>query len=237
MSIENQTDATTAVDQALIALARKWRDITAKVKRDCALPEDADMLALSCLILAAEWGDHLTKSVNPVLEENAGLADARWTMHSYSDIEKLAWRLCHSDTETESMREVAVESLIEYLTHHNSAVREWAMKLGWMARPWLPACTVVPLMLKNVADTLGGVRSAMGLARGLCATDSDLEAIIAEYEPERYVEQYANRIKIFREEGFFMSQTSLLDLECRCRQIVEREILGGQNCAMAQRAF
>ena len=237
MSIENQTDATAAVDQTLIALALKWRAVTAKAKQDRSMLEDADMLAFSCLILAAEWGDHLTESVNPVLEENEKLINVEWTI--YSDIEKLVWRLCRRDKEAESMLDLAMESLIEYyLTHHNSAIRIWAMEVGWMIRPWLPAHTVVPLMLKNVADTIGGVRLAMGLALGLCTTEIALETFITEYEPEEsYMKQYANRIELFRKEGFFLSQTSLLGLECRCRQIIEREILGGQNCEMTQREF
>lgn len=227
MSIENETDGTTAVDQTLIALARKWGDVTMMAERDCALPEYADMLALSCLLLAAEWDDQLTESVNPVIEENAALAEKRWSIHASSDMEKLVWRLCRRDTETESMRDEAVESLIKYLTHHNSDIRSWAIKLGWMARPWLPDFIVVRRMLKNVADTLGGVRLAMGLASGLCATDNDLETFIAEYKPEEYVEQYADRIKTFRKEGFFLSRAELLDLESGCRRIVEQEIFIG----------
>jgi hypothetical protein len=216
-------------EQAFLALAREWRDIAAKTGPDCALPEQADTAALACLLLAVEWGKQFTEAVNLQCEENERLADSRWTVctvPSIARLEALVWRLCHSGTAGAPSLIAGIDDLLDAFTHPNSAVRLWTMKQGWMVRSWLSA-NAVPLLLKNVADTLGGVRLAMGLARGLCATNEELEAFIAGYEPPNgFTDQFSDRIKMFREEGFSLSQMQFGELESRCRRMIEQAVFG-----------
>jgi hypothetical protein len=214
-------------EQAFLTLAREWQDIAAKTGPDCALPWQADTTALACLLLAVEWGEQFTEAVNPLIEENKGMAFSRWSsVPPIQELETLVWRLCRSDTAGAPSRTVSMDDLLGTLNHHNSDIRTWVMKLGWMIRPWLPAGEAVPLLLQNVADTLGGVRLAMGLARGLCATDEELKQFIAGYEPPEFADQYADRITRFREEGFALSQREFWNYESRCRRMIEQAVLG-----------
>jgi len=218
-------------EQAFLALARKWRDIAAKSGPDCALPEQADTAALACLLLAVEWGKQFTEAVNLQCEENQRLADSRWTVPtvpSIARLEALVWRLCRSGMAGAPSRTAEMDELLNAFTAPKSDFRWWTMRQGWMVRSWLPADEAVPLLLKNVADTLGGVRLAMGLARGLCATDEELEAFIAGYEPPNgFAAQFADRIKMFREEGFALSQMEFWELESRCRRMIEQAVEHG----------
>lgn len=145
--------------------------------------------------------------MNPQIKENQRLALSR---PFYGNFDALVWRLCRSDTAGAPSRSAGMADLLHALTHHDSGVRGWVMNVGWMVRPWLPADEAVPLLLRNVVDTLGGVRLAMGLARGMCATDKELEAFIAGFKPpDGFVDQFADRITRCREEDFALSQMYL----------------------------
>jgi len=212
-------------EQAFLALAREWRDMAVTTEPDRALPEQADTAALACLLLAVECGKQFTKAANLQCEENELVAFSHWEPRTaYGQVESLAWGLCRNDTADDTSR-TPVEEMIDAFTHPKSDFRCWMMKLGWMVRPWLPADKVVPLLLKNVDDTLGYVRLAMGLARGLCTTDEELEAFIAGYEHPTCGDQFAERIALFRGEGFALSQMEFWKLESRCRRMIERAAL------------
>ena len=214
-------------EQAFLALAREWRDIAAKTDPNRALPAQADTMALACLLLAVEWGKEFTQVVSPLIEENERRALSQLRMPYYARLEALPWRLCRSDAAGPPSRTPGMAVLLDALTHPHSSLRMWVMTVGWMVRPWVPADEAVPLLLKNVADTLGGVRLAMGLARGLCATDEKLEQFIAGYEPpDGFADQLTDRITMLREEGFALSQMYFWELECRCRRMIEQTVFG-----------
>lgn len=226
MSDDNRDRARAVrAEQVFLALAREWRDMAATAGPDCALPEQADTAALACLLLSVEWGAQFTEAVNQQLEENEGMASSRWSRPFYGTFEALVWNLCRCGTPGNPAQSAVIDLLLRTLINHSSAVRTWAMDVAWMVRPWLPADEGVPLLLKNVADTLGGVRDAMGLARSLCATDEELEKFIAGYSPpDGFADQFAERITMFRREGFALSQRDCLERESRCRGMIEKAV-------------
>jgi hypothetical protein len=216
-------------EQAFLKIAREWQDATMTAASDNALPTKADTMSLACLILSDEWGKQFTEGVDPQIKENERLAFSRWNGAPFAKYESLIWRLAGAISGKAPQSEIMTE-LIDTLTIHNSAIREWAMKLAWIVRHLMPAGVVVPLLLLDVENTLGAVREAMGLASALCQTNDELENFIAKYEPETYAEQSDSRIKQFRGEGFGLSQFTFLSMESDCRRMIEESILG---CALS----
>jgi hypothetical protein len=215
----------TVAERAFLVLARRWHDGFAVVDMNHAPPRDVDEVALACVLLAVEWGSDFTAVARNQCELNRELGSKRevpW-------IDCLPWELCEASWAADPRDTGAVETLTANLDHHNSALRGWCMELAWMCRPWLEKLVCTLSLLKNVADTLGGVEVAMGLARGLCSSDEELNEFIAAYEhqpPDRFANQFAERIKAFRDVGFFLTQIHHLDLECRCRRMIEGAVLG-----------
>jgi hypothetical protein len=195
-------------------------------------------MALACLLLAVEWGKQFAGAINQEIRENEQLASSRWTASSrgalaaitgmdvVARLEALVWTLCGSGMAGAPSRTEGMALLLDALIHGRSFFREWMIQIGWMIRAWLPVAEAVPLLLRNVADTLAGVRLSMGLAHRLCAADDTLEAFIAGFRaPEGFADQFAHRIAMFREEGFALSEMSLWELECRCRRMIEQAVL------------
>lgn len=213
------------IEQTFMQLARDWSRITEKANADCPMPRQADLISFACLLLAVEWDDYLTDTVITIILENERLAYSRWSIPVYGNLEALVWKLCPKDMPDKPARSAAVAELIRMFNVQGSSIRGWAMEMGWMIRPWLPVDEVVPLLLSNVANTLGFVREAFALARALCKSDEKLEDFIRKQEPDIfYWEQFENRIKTFREEGFGMSQLRYFVAENECRKIIERAV-------------
>lgn len=207
--------------------------MAAQADRDCGLPQKADEIALTCLLLYSEWGKQFSKAAVHQAAANTELASTRFPalrlafLDVASWIDALAWRLCSAHDAGGQGPDSVIAELVSGLTHNQSAVRSWMMEIAWMVRPSIPVDRAVPQLLKNVADTLGGVRMAVGLASALCSSDEVLESFIGGCQPpDMFADQFANRIKSFREEGFFLSQAYFWSLESRCRRMIEQTVLG-----------
>jgi len=67
----------TVAERAFLVLARKWNVDVQAGDRNISLPREVDILALSCLLLAVEWGDKFTDVARHQMESNRGAAAAR----------------------------------------------------------------------------------------------------------------------------------------------------------------
>jgi hypothetical protein len=217
----------TVAERAFLALGRKWQAEVEKAPSYSALSRNADVLALSCLLLAVEWGRKFTDVARRYMEANQLAAGKRCEV---SWMDKLPWKLCIAANCMAPPRADAVQELTVNLDHHNSTLRIWCMEMGWVCRQWLDKTKVMPLLLKNVAASLRGIHHAMGLAYALCDTDEEFEGFIKTFElPADLADfngQFRERIKTFRDEGFYMFQSGLWDMEAQCRQLIEKEALG-----------
>lgn len=213
-------DSQDLMQQTLVSLCRDWNDLALESKRDVALPPSADESALSALLLAVEVGNSFPATAIEECEKNVQLAISRWSNPLFANADALLWRLCIPNTRREEIR-----YLVRNLSHGNSAVRIWMMKLAWLIHPWLQADDVMPHLLKNIADTLGGIRMNMGLASVLCQPSELLEKYIAEYESEDFPDQFNKRIEQFRSEGFTLSQWYFWMMETRCRKRIQSVML------------
>ncbi|MHB8066397.1 MAG: hypothetical protein ACYDIC_00705 [Desulfobaccales bacterium] len=212
----------TIAEYAFLTLARRWY---VDVEENPYIFRSADILALSCLLLAVEWGSEFTDVAREQMETNRKAAaahnDASW-------YEQLPWELCQVPFMMVSPPEtVAVKKLTVNLDHHNSSIRYWMMEVGWIARPWLAPSDAIPLLLKNLADTLHGPFEAAGLAVALTGSDK-FWTLAHDFNPSdpRFAKQYADRLKIVKEEGFLLTEASFLDTEGYCRKLIGDVVLG-----------
>jgi hypothetical protein len=113
---------------------------------------------------------------------------------------------------------VAVKKLTVNLDNHHSSIRCWMMEIGWIARSWLTASEAMPLLLKNLADTLGGPFKAAGLAAALVSTADEFWTLARDFKhhDDSFAEQYARRLKLLEDHGIFDIQASFWKLEAQC---------------------
>ncbi len=243
------TTSPTIAERVFLVLARKWHVEVQAVSRNTPLPRAVDILTLSCVLLAVEWGDKFTDVTWWQINNNLNAAAARrdelpsgrgWviapnrtkrtaTYRGVSWDDQLPWELCQVPFMIVSPPEtVAVEKLTVNLDHHNSSIRYWMMEMGWMVRPWLATPEAMPRLLKNLADTLGGPFMAGGLAAALVSTDAEFWTLARDFKPNNqdFVEQYTDRLKYVKDHGILEIQTHFWNLEAQCRKVIADEVLG-----------
>jgi hypothetical protein len=244
----------TVAERAFLVLARKWLVDVQAVGRNIRLPRAFDVLALSCLLLAVEWGSEFTGVAQEQMETNRKEAATRrdmppggrgWVLEpnpsrktavALSDVswdvswdDQLSWELCQVPSIMVAPSEtIEVEKLTVNLDHHNSSIRYWMMEIGWMARPWLTGPEAMPRLLKNLADTLGGPFMAAGLAAALVSTVDEFWTLARGFKPndDRFAEQYADRLKYVKDHGILEMQTPFWNLEAQCRKMIADAVLG-----------
>lgn len=216
----------TVAERAFLVLARKWYGDVQAVDKNTALPRANDQLALSCLLLAVEWGRKFTDVARQQMEANRK-AVAAYSHPSWYD--QLPWELCQASFMMVTPPEnVAVERLTVNLDHHSGSIRCWMMEIGWIARSWLAAPEAIPLLLKNLADTLGGPFKAAGLAAALVSTADEFWTLARDFKhhDDSFAEQYARRLKLLEDHGILDIQMSFWKLEAQCRKAIADAVLG-----------
>ncbi len=218
------TTAPIVAERAFLTLAREWLMEVEKAPKDCALPQTADMRALSCLLLAVESGSKFTDVARQQMEINMEAAAARLPP---SWIDQLPWKLCQSVFLMSPLQSNAVQELIVNLDHHNSSIRCWMMKIGWFVIPWLNPVEATVRLLKNLADTLSGPFMAAGLAARCFDKEDDFLTFARTFTPlDSFEEQYQNRLKGVEELGIQTVQAPFWETEAICRKEIERAVLG-----------
>jgi len=211
-------------ERAFLVLARKWNVDVQAADRDTSLPREVDIHALSCLLLAVEWGDKFTDVARQQMGSNRGATAARGFQSWY---DRLPWELCQASFMMVSPSEAgAVKKLTVNLDNRDSSIRSWMMEIGWIARSWLNASEAMPLLLKNLADTLGGPFKAVALAVALVSTPDEFWTLARDFKYDRFAEQYAHRLKLLEEHGIFDIQASFWHLEVQCRKVIADAVLG-----------
>ena len=246
LSLPALTPAPSAAERAFVVLARKWLEEIQTAGR--ILPASADTLALSCLLLAVEWGNEFTNIADKQSEMNSRAAAARldrvgshradWVSEpnlptpptsqpALSWFDELPWRLCSASMASPSDSRPVKELLTLNLDHHNSSIRSWMMEIGWIARSWLDANEAIPRLLANLADTLVGPFMAAGLAAALTPTEDEFWTLARCFEPRSgFEEQYRERLKYIEEHGVLAVQARFWKLEAQCRKAIADAIFG-----------
>ena len=116
---------------------------------------------------------------------------------------------------------------VRNLTHGASSVRYYLFQLGWLVRAYLPPEDCVPLLLRNVGNTLGHWFCSLALCRHLFADEDAFWTAAESYAPEEMPEQYQDRIAWAREHPDDLNYPPcFLDLERECARIVQDCLFG-----------
>jgi len=114
-----------------------------------------------------------------------------------------------------------VEGISCNLDHHNSSIRVWFHHVAWMMRPDLNVERVRPLLLKNLANMLGGVAESAGLLANLHPDKSILDAAADAFvPPDGFEDQYRSRLACIREEQWNAQPLNLWVAENDARKLI-----------------
>ena len=95
------------------------------------------------------------------------------------------------------------------------------MEMGWVVRDWLPPRKAIKPLLKNLADTLGAVDEAAGLAASLFdSEDRFFMAAAAFNPPSEFKDQYDKRIAHLRKYGMVWHKMHFLNRELKRRELI-----------------
>lgn len=218
-------------ERAFLLLARQWHTKIQTIDRDKAPPRSLDILALACLLLSVEWGRGFTNVARDQMDINNEASEARG---AFPWIDQISWQLCQSSLGTTPSESAAVKKLTANLVHHDSSIRCWMLEIGWITRSWLDPSKAIPLLLKNLADTLAGPFMSAGLAAAIIAKEDEEFCEMAQdfYPPSAYQKQYQDRIKYIKENGLLSIQVPFWMLETQCWRVISNAAFGQRMGAL-----
>lgn len=117
----------------------------------------------------------------------------------------------------------------EVLAHSRSAARLYAFRALWLFREQCDVEAALPLLFKNIADTLGFVAECMGVARALLPSDDAFfERAAAFVSSDAFDKrQFEGRIKQAREEKLLPQfQRTFVEWELPVMELAGREARG-----------
>jgi len=183
------------------------------------LPVELDDLSLACLLLAVEWGNRSPESTTAALESCLDtVSDRFWG-------DKLVWQLALEFCRYNPKGINGTGTLTVNLGHRDSRIRLWMFELAWCVRAKLKPVVVSRLLLKNVANSLGHWDAALGLSRGLYATDEEFWAAAGAFRPTGFAEQYDERVALARARGWRLFQQRFEARELRAHRLIEQVAL------------
>lgn len=217
-------------ERAFLRLARQWRTELPD-EPDAVTSRSTDLLALSCLQIAVDYGPQLTDNARLWMVANAMAAEQR---EGEAWIDALAWRLCELkctdknpiisyDFLTSSR---AIVKQVRNLSHEDSSIRAWMMEIGWIVRRSLPSAATEELF-ETLATKLSGQVSTMGLAASSFSDETLFWRVANEFydPPPEFEAQYRDRLALLKEIGVLRMQAPFWKLEAECRAIIEKTVL------------
>ncbi|MBX3729876.1 MAG: hypothetical protein KF858_11875, partial [Candidatus Sumerlaeia bacterium] len=216
----------TLPELAFLALAEQWAAAVGRKAKEAKVPVECDEIALCCLLLAVEYGEHFGDSALGRARFNAGMAIQHTDF--YSEYEAMPWRLAEGGMAGGSKKDRSVMELTWSLRHSDGSVRGWTTKLGWLARRWLDPEEATPILLECVASRLGGVHGSWALAVELYPTLEEFLRVAEAFEPESSPigDQYSDRVAQLKDYGTVACQALLWKMESECRDRIARTAFG-----------
>ncbi len=123
-------------------------------------------------MLSVEWGWNFTDVARNQMDINENISES---LRSSPWLDQLPWQLCQASLETTPSGSEAVELLTDNLAHHHSSIRCWMIEIGWISRSLLDVSKAIPLLLKNISDTIFEPFLSAGLAAAIFVKKNDKE--------------------------------------------------------------
>lgn len=212
----------TSVEKTFASMCRSWRAKVEACPKGESFPYQVDQLAMASLLFCNEHQETLGESAREEIKANVDLLyDRHKPKGALAAIDAMPWDLCKTDNYVEGDLDDMIEQLEMKVDHSSSSMRHWANRMAWFVMEHLtPEQFLLPLF-NNVANKLGYIIDAMGLAYRIAGSDEAVEAALLEYTPpERFAKQFERRIELFRSVGFGLAEVNLLEHESNCRKII-----------------
>lgn len=203
----------TVADRCLAHFATRFLD-GAKACGDDMLPRELDEAAFACVMLCDVYQEQLTTDHNPLLNSCCQTLMPR----PFARLDMLPFSLCLALLRP---RAEITEMLTRHFANGQSSIRFYAMELGWLLRRHLIGDECVSLLLKNVADTLGGWVESLALCSAIFPDEDAFWAGANAFDPEpRFAGQYQERLARAKEFGLGACRVHFTQLESTLRKIV-----------------
>lgn len=181
---------------------------------DDELPRKMEEAAFACVMLSDTYREQFTENHMPLLHSCCEALKPR----PFSYVDMLPFSLCLALLRPE---DEITKMLKRHFVNGQSSIRVYAMELGWILRRHLSHEKCAPLLLKNVADTLGGWVESLALCSAIFPEVDAFWAEANAFDPEpRFANQYQERLERAKEFGLGACRIHLIDLESTIRKII-----------------
>jgi hypothetical protein len=218
-------------ERVLLKLLTEFRDKTDALKGARPIPPDLDTVAFAILSLVSEYAPQLThhEEILELLDQcEASIADDNPPMPlSYRQADSFPFTLARALINQDFVTLTGENDTFDLLSHRNSTIRWHCYNIVWFAKEQIEPQVILPALFKNIADTLGYVEEAVGLARSVFKTDQEFFASAGNATPPpHFAEQYQERLKRFREGNTLQNcQDIFMKLELRVKAKIAKTAL------------
>ncbi len=218
-----------AAEPCLLRLLNDYLQGLDKLQGARPIPPELDTLAFAILHIAADYGRELSdrsKILRQVDDcQNAIGRPKSKLPEDWISADLFPFTLTHAivsqDAET-------LDERIRYhlLAHPQSTIRWHCFNTVWFAKSHVNFQLCTKFLFQNIADTLGYVEHAAGLARSFYQSDESFLAAATLYQPESFESQYHQRVAQFKEAGKLRELTeTFLPLELEVCKKIESVVL------------
>lgn len=164
------------------------------------ITEPLDQTVFAIELIASEYGDEITEGeglLELFAEAEESVRDYKNALYFPED-----WLLADMFPLILSKAKIRRDDAVlrrtpayRLLSHPTSTVRWHAFNVVWFFRKHVPRAAVLPLLYKDIADTLGYVEQAIGLAASFYGSEEEfIESARAVEAPAGFEEQYHRRL-------------------------------------------
>lgn len=191
-------------ERVLLKLLTEYRDNTDALNGARPIPPELDNVAFAILSVVGEYEQQLTHrdELLELLDDCLAsiLKDNPRMPTEYRQADQLPFTIAKALIEHDRFTLSGEDETFALLTHHNSTIRWHCYNVIWFAKEQLEREAILPALFKNIADTLGYVEEAVGLASSVFHTDEEFHAAAASATPPpHYADQYHERLAKLKE--------------------------------------
>ena len=185
------------------------------------IPVEADLKSLACVLLCEEYRQYLRPKAYEVVTT---CRDVSLQIGVLEWLDSLVWDCCRERLE-DSWEGCGAENLLNNLAHHSSNIRSYLFDLAWLLRRRLPRESAAPLLLRNVADTIGHWALSLGLCASLFEDEEQFYAFAEKGRFGSFQDQFEGRIKDARKYDLTEIQAPFYMFEIEVRKRIEEVAL------------
>jgi hypothetical protein len=196
--VDAAQDNTSLAEKTLCALVQAFQAQYAEARHSLPLPYSLDLLAFACLLVVSEHTLSHQDAVSDLIRDSREMV----LEDAMINLDGLPWIAMVDLIEQGQLSKSTTRLLLLYLCHQSSSIRGYSLNLAWILRTYVPVEQTVPVLLKNVADTLMYVEMSLALAREICGGEDEFWKTADAFEPEpRFASQYRARIQEVKSRG------------------------------------